>query len=149
MDITYAVTIAVGRLAFRAWRPELSSHMEIRFRERARKFCEEQMEAVPTYLPSLKSPYSANATSNLRYGKNNTVYIQRRAVETKGGRASVLQVEEANSGSIFAAKELFFHCNDGAGKRQERWERLKSEYEITVELKHASHPRQVVLRCSR
>ena len=138
-EISRPVTIDMGRSSVRAWRPILSAEEQRRYRQNAGKFSEEFMNALPKHLPiKLNTPRSS--TFNLRFGKNNTVYIEdRKRLASKGSAGSVMMVRETKSGKVFAAKELWFKATDSASERRKRWEELTEEYQKIVKLKHVSH----------
>ena len=107
-EISRPVTIDMGRSSVRAWRPILSAEEQRRYRQNAGKFSEEFMNALPKHLPiKLNTPRSS--TFNLRFGKNNTVYIEdRKRLASKESAGSVMMVRKTKSGKVFAAKELWF-----------------------------------------
>lgn len=138
-EISRPVTIDMGRSSFRAWRPILSAEEQRLYWQNAEKFSEEFLDALPKHLP-IKLNTPGASTFNLRFGGNNTVYIEdRRTPANKGSAGSVMMVRELKSGKAFAAKELWFKSTDSASKRRKRWEQLTEEYQKIVKLKHVSH----------
>lgn len=138
-DISRPVTIDMGNSSLRAWRPILSTEEQRLYWRNAEKFSKEFLDALPKHLPiKLNSPGAS--TFNLRFGENNTVYIEdRKRPASKGNAGSVMMVRESKSGKVFAAKELWFKATDSASKRRKRWEELTAEYQKIVKLKHVSY----------
>lgn len=99
------------------------------------------MTSIPKYFPSLKSQ-PETVTSNVRYGRNNAVYVSQ-GFEAEGMSASVMMVEERTSGEIFGAKEPFYRINDDPETVRKRWEELSKEFENIIKLDHVSGRRSV------
>ena len=146
LQISRPVTIDLGAVSFRAWRPKLTRAQDRHYRKRALNFSREFMDSMPKYFPSLKSQPDT-VTSNVRYGMNNAVYVNK-GVETKGMSASVMMVEERTSGKIFGAKEPYYGINDDHGTVRKRWEGLAREFENIIKLDHVSDAAQSK-RCLR
>lgn len=140
MEISGPVTIDLQTASFRAWRPVLSREEEGSWREKAVKFTKELLDSLPRQLPSLEAKTNKNQTSNLRFGKDNAVYMQKWGLERKGGHASVVRVQELKSTAIFAAKEPYLRNYDDSTVRKV-WEELRAEYEKMIEL--GEHPNLV------
>lgn len=141
LQISRPVTIDLGAVNFRAWRPKLTTAQDRLYRQRALNFSREVMASMPKYFPSLKSQ-PETVTSNVRYGRNNAVYVNK-GFEAKGMSASVMMVEERTSGKIFGAKESYYRINDDPGTVRKRWEELSREFENIVKLDHVSARRSV------
>ncbi|KAL7935159.1 kinase-like domain-containing protein [Trichoderma chlorosporum] len=90
--------------------------------------------ALPKYIPSLKSA-PETTTSNVRYGPYDKVYVSQ-GYRLTGSSASVLLVQERNSGESYAAKEPYYKLSDDPGTRRSRWEMLNKEYEYILRLDH-------------
>lgn len=135
IEISRMVTIDLGAVSFRAWRPELTVAEERRYNEKALNWSKEVVAAVPRYFPPLNSQ-PETVTSNIRYGKNKAVYVNEGGVEARGMTASVMCVRERKSGSMFGAKEPYFKASDDFGKVRSRWEDLRREFDNVVKLDH-------------
>ncbi len=138
-EVVNAVTIHIETVSFRAWRPTLTTREDGRYRRSAGKFNEDAMDAVPSYIPSIKSS-DETASSNIRYGRGGTVYINQGGIESKGTSASVMKVVEMISGKAYGAKEPYYNITDGPDKVRSRWEEIRREYENVIELDHVSVP---------
>lgn len=138
--ISRPVTIDLGAVSFRAWRPRLTTAQDKVYRKRALNFSKEVMAALPKYFPLLNSQ-PETVTSNVRYGQNNTVYVNQ-GVEGKGMSASVMMVVERTSEEIFGAKEPYYRLNDDAGTVRRRWEELRREFDNIAKLDHVSERRR-------
>jgi serine/threonine protein kinase len=138
-EISLPVTIDMGRSSLQAWCPILSTTEQRLYCQNAEKFSREFLDALPRHLPiELNAPGAS--TFNLRFGNNNTVYVEdRKRLSSKGSAGSVMMVRESKSGKVFAAKELWFKATDSASERRKRWEALTGEYQKIVQLKHVSH----------
>lgn len=135
LEILSAVTINLGEVTVRAWRPTLSHEEEQRYRRNAEKFSEEFLDALP------KLPISLNATRastfDVRFGSNHTVYKSEETRTTSTGSfASVMKVKELHSQKIFAAKVPHFKASDPASKVRKRWESLTEEFRKNIKLQH-------------
>lgn len=136
-EISRMVTIDLGAVSFRAWRPKLTVTEERKYRKKAQDWSKEVVAALPKYFPPLNSQ-PETVTSNIRYGRNNTIYVNEGGVEARGMTASVLRVRERKSGSVFGAKEPYFSTNDDFGKVRSRWEELRREFDNFFKLDHVS-----------
>ncbi|SPJ75439.1 uncharacterized protein FTOL_05170 [Fusarium torulosum] len=134
-EISRMVKIDLGAVSFLVWRPDLNQAEQRRYDGRALKWSREAVAAVPTYFPALNSQ-PETASSNIRYGKNNAVYVNLGGVEGRGMTASVMQVEERTSRRVYGAKEPYFKVSDDFGKVRSRLEGLKREFDNVVKLKH-------------
>lgn len=141
LQISRPVTMDLGAVSFRAWRPKLTPTQVRLYRKRALNFSRELMDSMPKYFPSLESQPDT-VTSNVRYGMNNAVYVNT-GVETKGMSASVMMVEERTSGEIFGAKEPYYSINDDHGTVRKRWEELNREFKNIIKLDHVSGRRLI------
>jgi len=149
MEISGPVTIDLQTASFRAWRPILSHEEEGSWREKAVTFTKELLDSLPRQLPSLEAKTNKNQTSNLRFGKDNAVYMQKWGLERKGSHASVVRVQELTSKVIFAAKEPYLRNYNDSTVR-EVWEELRAEYEKMIGLgEHVSerHRNYVGVEC--
>lgn len=97
MQISRPVTVDLGVVGFRAWRPKLTNAEDRLYWQRASKYNQEVMASMPKYIPSIKSQ-PVTITSNVRYGRNDAVYINKLGIEGKGMSASVMMVEERDIG---------------------------------------------------
>lgn len=134
LQISRPVTIDLGAVSFRAWRPKLKTAQDRLYRKRALDFSRELMDSAPKYFPPLESQPDT-VTSNVRYGMNDAVYVNK-GVEAKGMSASVMMVEERTSGEIFGAKEPYYSINDDHGTVRRRWEELSREFKNIIKLDH-------------
>lgn len=112
--VSHAITLDLGAVKFRVWRPKLTVDAEEGYREKALEFSREHLASLPRYLPTLKT-YPNTVEVNIRYGKNDTVYINLGDEEERGVTASVKKVLERSSDTIFAAKEPYYSTKDSAG----------------------------------
>ncbi|RYC81676.1 hypothetical protein BFJ63_vAg15428 [Fusarium oxysporum f. sp. narcissi] len=144
VEILRMVTIDLGAVSFRVWRPNLTEAEQRRYKIRALDWCKEAVAAVATYVPPLHSP-PETLTSNIRYGRNNAVYVNEGGVEGRGMTASVMCVKERTSGLVYGAKEPYFKVSDDFGKVRSRWEELKKEFDNVVALDHPHIVRAIEL----
>lgn len=139
LEIPEMVTVDLGAVSFKAWRPKLSVGEQKRYKTGARRFCQHAVAALPKYFPPLSSP-PETITSNVRCGRDGAVYVNKGMFTGKGRTASVMMVEERASGELFGAKEPYYKANDDPGRVRTRWEDLKREYENIIKLEHVSMP---------
>jgi hypothetical protein len=139
LDIVSPITIDLGEVTMRAWRPVLSHKEEVRYRQNVERFSEEFLDALPKLPISLEATESSTFT--LRFGRNNTVYKREETgILGTGSFASVMKVKELRSKKIFAAKVPHFKSSDPASQARNRWESLTEEFRKIVELQHVSAP---------
>ncbi|KAF6528008.1 hypothetical protein HZS61_008310 [Fusarium oxysporum f. sp. conglutinans] len=146
-EIFGIVTIDLGAVSFRVWRPDLTVTEQRRCDDKALKWCKEAVAAVAavaTYFPPLHCP-PETITSNIRYGKNNAVYVNEGGVEERGMTASVMCIKERTSGLVYGAKEPYFKVSDDFGKVRSRWEELKKEFDNVAALDHPHIVRAIEL----
>lgn len=136
IEITSSAHFDLGGVTFRAWRPKLTPDEQRIYNKRALQFSQEAVCAIPKYFPLLGSA-PETITSNVRYGRNNAVYVYQGVYE-KGMSASVMLVEERTSGKLFGAKEPYYKMSDDFGVVRSRWEELCKEYENIIKLDHVS-----------
>ena len=137
LEVISAVTIDLGEVTMRAWRPTLSREEEQRYYRNAEKFSEGFLDALPR--PPINLNTSGTSTFDLRFGNNNTVYKREETGTTSTGSfASVMKVKELHSQKVFAAKVPHFKSSDPASKVRKRWESLTEEFQNTAKLQHVS-----------
>ncbi|KAM0414567.1 hypothetical protein ACHAPT_013593 [Fusarium lateritium] len=129
------VTIDLGAVSFRVWCLKLTVTEGRRYNEKALNWSKEVVAAVPKYFPALNSQ-PETVTSNIRYGKNNAIYVNEGGVEARGITASVMRIRERKSGSVFGAKEPYFKASNDFGKVRSRWEELRREFDNVIKLDH-------------
>ncbi|KAL7940052.1 kinase-like domain-containing protein [Trichoderma barbatum] len=134
VEIVSSAIFDLGGIGFHAWRPKLTPVEARVYRQKAMTFSREDLLALPKYFPPLKSA-PETITSNVRYGPDNKVYIYQ-GHSGKGSSASVMLVQERNTGDVFAAKEPYYKLSDDPGTRKRSWEVLKKEYEYILRLDH-------------
>lgn len=135
LEIHTPVTIDLGEVTMRAWRPTLSPQEEQSYRRNAEKFNKDFLDALPKFEMNLNTPRAS--TFDLRFGMNNVVYKREDTGSTNiGSFASVMKVKELRSRKIFAAKVPHFKASDPASKVRQRWESLTGEFQKLVKLKH-------------
>ncbi|PNY27177.1 Protein kinase-like domain protein [Tolypocladium capitatum] len=133
VDIISRVTIDLGQVLVRAWRPVLSREQERRYNTNVENFHREFMNALPKPAVASMAP-----TLDIRFGLNNAVYKREEEGYTGAGSfASVMKVKELRTGKSFAAKVPHYKTSDPAGKVRKRWESLTDEFQKLVKLKHA------------
>jgi hypothetical protein len=133
LEILSAVTIDLGEVTVRAWRPILSHQEMQRFHKNAEKFSEDFLDALPK-LPI--SNATGASTFDLRFGKNNAVYKREGTETSTGSSASVMKVRELRSQRILAAKVPHFKASDPASTVRKRWESMTGEFQKIVKLEH-------------
>jgi hypothetical protein len=136
MEIKTSAIFDLGGIEFQAWRPRLQRNESQIYRRKALKLLQDAVQATPRYFPSIRSG-PETLTSNVRYGRGDMIYIYR-GQSGKGASASVMLVEERNSGKIFAAKEPYYKLKDNPGIRKSRWEELNREFSKLSALDHVS-----------
>lgn len=137
LEILSAVTIDLGKVTVRAWRPVLSYQEEQSYRKNAENFSQEFLDALPRLPISLNA--TRTSTFDLRFGSNNAVYKrEERGTTSAGSFASVMKVRELRSQKIFAAKVPHFKASDSASEVRNRWELLTKEFQKIVRLQHVS-----------
>ncbi|RBR04170.1 uncharacterized protein FIESC28_11619 [Fusarium coffeatum] len=134
-EISRMVTLDLGAVSFVVWRPELTEAEQRRYAAQALKWSKEVVAAIATYIPPLNSQ-PETVTSNVRYGKNNAVYVNEGGVEGRGMTASVMRIYERTSGLVYGAKEPYYKVSDDFGKVRSRWEELKREFDNIAKLDH-------------
>ena len=138
-EIRGSVTLDLGAVTFRAWIPRRTVAEHREYTRFARAFSQDAMLALPKYLPTIYSQ-PETATHNVRYGRNNTVYVAGWGIESKGMHASVMMVKERTTGVTFGAKEPYYRSTDSPDVARKRFETLQREYEDTMKLDHVSNP---------
>ncbi|OAP54020.1 hypothetical protein AYL99_11780 [Fonsecaea erecta] len=133
-DIPSSVTIHVGEVTMKAWRPTLSHQEEICYRRNAERFSAEILDSLPR---AIGPNATQTSTVIVRFGSNNTVYRREdEAAVGTGSFASVMKVKELGSKKIFAAKVPHHKLSDPASTARKRWESLTAEFQNIVELQH-------------
>ena len=135
LDIIDSVTIDLGEVTFRAWRPVLTGEAQSRYRRNAERFNEEFLDSIRRLPVNLDS--KGTSTFTMRFGANNACYKVDDPVQARRGSfASVYRVKELRTGKIFAAKEPHFRMNQSASKSRHRWENLTGEFTRLSKLHH-------------
>ncbi|KAL7783596.1 kinase-like domain-containing protein [Trichoderma ceciliae] len=133
IDIESSVTIDLGVVRLRAWRPLLSADQEQRYKKNAQKYHREYMSALPRPAAD-----TSNKTSSIRFGPlTNNAYKTEGPAVGSGSFASVFKVRALKSGKCFAAKVPHYKESDAPGKVRDRWESLSKEFQKLTALKHA------------
>lgn len=73
-EFSRPVTIDLGAVTFRAWRPNRTASEKRDYARWAREFSQDILGAVPKYIPSIQSQ-PETVTHNIRCGKNGAVYV--------------------------------------------------------------------------
>jgi len=134
-EILSAITIDLGEVTVRAWRPILSFQEQQRYHKNANQFNKEFLDALPRLPQSITT--TGASTLDLRLGLENAVYKREETAKTNTGSfATVMKVKELRSGKIFAAKVPHFRASDRADKARKRWELVEDEFQKIIKLEH-------------
>ena len=137
LDVVSLVTINLGEITFKTWRPILWPKDEQCYRQNAERFSNDFLDGLRKFPVKLDD--TGASTFNLRFGENDTVYkMENSGPASTGSFASVIKVKELRSQKIFAAKVPHFKSSDPPSIVRHRWEFLTEEFHKIVKLQHVS-----------